>query len=161
MLIWRYLTFNLTLNSWKVITQSVKEADKITFSLHFFGNVHILFVVLFCFGFLVKITNQVRNSSNEWTPAPPIEGSILVNLGDMMEIWTNGYFLATKHRVLIPDSEIKRRTLRQSIAYFVASDDDYPISKLNSRFIPVGPGDTLSLTYGDYIEKKLNETYRY
>ena len=43
---------------------------------------------------------QVQNQSGEWIDAPPIDRTIVVNLGEMLQLATSGYFLATPHRVL-------------------------------------------------------------
>lgn len=43
---------------------------------------------------------QVRNSENEWIEAPPVPGSFVINIGDMMSRWTNGVFSSTVHRVV-------------------------------------------------------------
>jgi isopenicillin N synthase-like dioxygenase len=36
------------------------------------------------------ITPQVQNVDGKWVEAPPLPGTFVVNLGDMMEQWTNG-----------------------------------------------------------------------
>ena len=33
---------------------------------------------------------QVQNAAGEWVDAPPMEGSFVCNIGDMLQIWTNG-----------------------------------------------------------------------
>ena len=43
---------------------------------------------------------QVLNQSNEWIEAPPLEGSLVCNIGDLLERWTNGDLISTKHRVI-------------------------------------------------------------
>jgi isopenicillin N synthase-like dioxygenase len=43
---------------------------------------------------------EVMNKSGEWVAAPPIEDTYVVNLGDLMQIWTNGRFSSTPHRVI-------------------------------------------------------------
>ena len=40
-----------------------------------------------------------------------------------METYTNGLFPATKHRVVIPPEEIRRKSPRQSFVFFVHPDD--------------------------------------
>lgn len=35
-----------------------------------------------------------------WIAADPVEGALVVNLGDMMERWTNGLWASTRHRVV-------------------------------------------------------------
>ncbi len=42
---------------------------------------------------------EVLNSAGSWIDAPPLPGALVINIGDMMEIWTNGEFVATSHRV--------------------------------------------------------------
>ncbi|CAN5865564.1 oxidoreductase [soil metagenome] len=42
---------------------------------------------------------EVMNGAGEWIDVPPIPGTVVVNVGDMLEIWTNGAFVATSHRV--------------------------------------------------------------
>ncbi len=43
---------------------------------------------------------QVMQRGGDWLDAPPIPGSFVVNIGDMMERWTNGVFTSTLHRVI-------------------------------------------------------------
>jgi isopenicillin N synthase-like dioxygenase len=55
---------------------------------------------------------QVR-LHNEWIDVPTVQGAFVVNLGEMMQLLTRGYFAATVHRVVSPlDRD------RYSIAYF-------------------------------------------
>ena len=48
----------------------------------------------------------------------------MLNVGDLMEIYTNGVFPSTRHRVVIPEEEVLRRRSRQSIAVFIQPDND-------------------------------------
>lgn len=34
-----------------------------------------------------------------WIEAPPVENTFVINIGDMLELWTHGYYRATPHRV--------------------------------------------------------------
>jgi len=44
---------------------------------------------------------QVRElSSNRWIDATPIEGSLVVNVGDLLARWSNDRFRSTLHRVI-------------------------------------------------------------
>ena len=47
---------------------------------------------------------QVMNGAGEWVDAPPVENTLVVNLGEMLQLATRGYYLATPHRVLPPNA---------------------------------------------------------
>ena len=42
---------------------------------------------------------EVLNGAGQWIDAPPLPGAYVINIGDMLEAWTNGTFTATTHRV--------------------------------------------------------------
>ena len=42
---------------------------------------------------------EVRNVEDEWIDARPIPGTFVVNLGDLMQRWTNGLYRSNMHRV--------------------------------------------------------------
>jgi len=67
---------------------------------------------------------QVMNAANEWVEAPPIPGTFTVNIGDLLEGWTNGLFKATQHRVVNTGQE------RYSLPLFFAVDYDTVVEPL-------------------------------
>ena len=42
---------------------------------------------------------EVLNGAGDWIDVPPVPDTFVVNIGDMLELWTNGEFVATSHRV--------------------------------------------------------------
>ncbi|CAF4130313.1 unnamed protein product [Rotaria magnacalcarata] len=44
---------------------------------------------------------QVKNSRGDYIEAVPIPGTLVVNIGDLIERWSNGNFKATEHRVVM------------------------------------------------------------
>ena len=54
-----------------------------------------------CFTLLLPTADglEVLNGNNEWIDAPVIDGCFVVNIGDMLEVLSNGRFIATSHRV--------------------------------------------------------------
>lgn len=42
---------------------------------------------------------EVMNDKGEWIDAPPVPGTFVVNIGDMLEVLSAGKFVATSHRV--------------------------------------------------------------
>ncbi|CAI9272164.1 unnamed protein product [Lactuca saligna] len=57
---------------------------------------------------------EVMNSSGEFIAVDPWPGTLLVNLGDMATVWSNGRFCNVKHRV-----QCKEAKIRVSIASFL------------------------------------------
>ncbi len=43
---------------------------------------------------------QVRAKSGDWIEAPPIPGTLVCNIGDLLARWTNDKFASTVHRVI-------------------------------------------------------------
>ncbi|MET0133207.1 MAG: 2-oxoglutarate and iron-dependent oxygenase domain-containing protein [Kibdelosporangium sp.] len=51
---------------------------------------------------------QVRAQDGSWIDATPIAGSFVFNIGEMLEIATQGYLTATRHRVISPPAGVER-----------------------------------------------------
>jgi isopenicillin N synthase-like dioxygenase len=60
---------------------------------------------------------EVRDRSGEWRPVAPLAGSFVVNIGDLMDRYTNNRWQATPHRVVNPSRHHAERG-RISIPYF-------------------------------------------
>ncbi|MGK0736441.1 isopenicillin N synthase family dioxygenase [Yokenella regensburgei] len=63
---------------------------------------------------------QVEVSEGEWIDAAPLAGSFVVNIGELLELATNGYLRATVHRVVSPPAGQERL----SIAFFLGAQLD-------------------------------------
>merc|ERR1711953_85854 len=101
---------------------------------------------------------EAKSVTGDWLSADPITGAILINVGDLMENLTSGRFPATRHRVVVPEQEFRRRSARQSIAFFVHPDDQVMFSPLagpDPRYPPVTALQHLEnrfrATYGDKL----------
>ncbi|KAF3438999.1 hypothetical protein FNV43_RR17274 [Rhamnella rubrinervis] len=68
---------------------------------------------------------QVRNLSGEWISAPPIPGTFVCNIGDMLKIYSNGLYESTLHRVIN-----KSARYRVSVAYFYETNFDTAVEPL-------------------------------
>ena len=102
----------------------------------------------------------------EWVPAPPIPGTFVCNIGDMLERLTGGVYISTPHRVVSPTSEG-----RLSFPFFFDPGWD-------ARVVPLidpggsgasGPGPTgrwdgasvheFEGTYGEYLMAKVSRVF--
>lgn len=73
---------------------------------------------------------QVLHRNGEWMDVEPLPGCFVVNLGNMMEVWSAGRFKSTMHRVLPPAG-----VERYSIAYFAHPSYDTLIKPLSGLSI--------------------------
>ena len=85
---------------------------------------------------------QVRAKSGEWVEAPPIEGTLVCNIGDLLARWSNDRFASTLHRVIN-----RSKNARYSIPVFFdpASDTiidprDLGVTEADSKYTPVTAG---------------------
>lgn len=42
---------------------------------------------------------EVQDLKGDWHSVPYVENSVIVNIGDLLQRWTNDYFVSTEHRV--------------------------------------------------------------
>jgi isopenicillin N synthase-like dioxygenase len=98
----------------------------------------------------------VRNRAGAWVDAPPIDGSFLLNLGDIMPRWSNDRFVSTPHRVVNRSGRE-----RYSIAYFFDPAMDAVIDCLPSCRSPDNPPRHAPVRYGDYLLERLDKNYVY
>ena len=97
----------------------------------------------------------MKTVSGQWVAASPVPGTVLLNVGDLLENISAGKFPATPHRVLVPSSEEKRWQTRQSIAFFVQPDSDIECQPVT------GPQPSYPPTrVEEYIRKRVGETLR-
>lgn len=61
-----------------------------------------------------------------WIDVPPLDGTFVINIGELLELATDGYLRATMHRVQAPPAGIGR----QSIAFFLGARPDRTVPRL-------------------------------
>jgi isopenicillin N synthase-like dioxygenase len=96
----------------------------------------------------------VRLTSGEWFAPPVIEGTFLINLGNMMRRWSNDRFLSTPHGV-INDSG----TDRYSIAFFYSPNPASTIEPLPSCVSADNPARYPPAVYRDLVLEFYRKNY--
>jgi len=99
---------------------------------------------------------QVQNVRGEWIDAPPIEGTYVVNIGDMMARWSNDRYKSTPHRVVSPLG-----VDRYSMPFFAEPHPDTEISCLPGCHDAQNPPRYASTTCSAYMLSRFAETYAY
>lgn len=97
---------------------------------------------------------EVLNDRGEWIDAPPIPGTIVVNIGDVLEIMTAGKFTATAHRVRSVKED------RFSFPLFYSCDYHTEVKPL-PQFADKSTSDYTAMTVGDHIWSQGLQVFKY
>lgn len=93
---------------------------------------------------------EIQNKSGEWIGAPSIPDTFVINIGNIMQIWTGGRFSSTPHRVINRGNRD-----RYSIPLFVYPGHEAMIEPLlntdNSEYEPI--------LFGDYLRNTWRRTF--
>ncbi len=89
---------------------------------------------------------QVQSTSGEWIEAPPIPGTLVCNIGDLLARWSNNRFASTVHRVIN-----RSANARYSIPVFFDPHPDtivdptaLGVSRSKCKYDPVTVGQHIS-----------------
>lgn len=108
-------------------------------------------------GLEVLLRDSTDPAKKNWYPVPVIPESFVVNLGDLMQRWTNHEWVSTMHRVVMPSTKARER--RYSMAYFVNINGDTPIEPLrccrgDSETTKTTSGGRRVITAGEHLMAK-------
>jgi isopenicillin N synthase-like dioxygenase len=98
---------------------------------------------------------QIRDRDNVWHDVQPAEGTLFVNLGDLLAEWTNDRWHSTVHRVVPPPIERPGAFRRRSVAWFQQPDHDAVIEVLSSCTSADNPPRYPPTTAGEHLLGKL------
>lgn len=99
---------------------------------------------------------QLLTKQNEWLPIMAPEGSIVVNVGDMLQRLTNNVLKSTTHRVVNPPKE-KWHLPRLSIPFFLHPKSEMPLYCLEDCITESNPKQYEDMTAGEYLNQRLIE----
>jgi isopenicillin N synthase-like dioxygenase len=110
-----------------------------------------------CFTILLATADglEVQNGAGEWIDAPMIDGAFVINIGDMMEVLSNGYYVATMHRVR------KVKEERYSFPMFCACDYDTMIEPVPALITPANPSRYAPVICGEHLYAQTMQTFLY
>ncbi|PFH49506.1 hypothetical protein AMATHDRAFT_147566 [Amanita thiersii Skay4041] len=97
---------------------------------------------------------QVLNTSNQWVNVPPIEETLVINLGDQFARWTNDVFKSTVHRA------INRSGVRRySVPLFFGTDYNVKLEPIPSCVTPSRPPKYEVITAGEYVKMRFQAVF--
>ena len=91
--------------------------------------------------------------NDEWVDVPLVPGGFVVNLGDLMARWTNDRWVATLHRVVIPEGEDRARD-RMSVPFFFQPSYGTSIETIPTTITPDRPAKYDPVVSGTWITAK-------
>ncbi|KAG0150387.1 hypothetical protein CROQUDRAFT_652283 [Cronartium quercuum f. sp. fusiforme G11] len=99
-------------------------------------------------------------STKQFTAVPPLDDTIVVNVGDLLSRWSNGILRSTLHRVVLPhavqdDHHALLTPRRQSIAFFAHPNADTWVKALPGTGDPQDEG----VRTDEYLVRRLSATY--
>ena len=99
---------------------------------------------------------EVLSRRGEWVPISLIEGTIICNVGDMLQRLSNAMLPSTTHRVVNPSGDAATKS-RYSIPFFVHPEPAMSLSCLPQCVNAENPLRFLPMTAGEFLEQRLLE----
>jgi len=91
--------------------------------------------------------------NGRWVAVPPIRNAFVVNIGDQLQVLSNGIYKSAIHRAIVNPSQS-----RISIPTFYCPSPDAVIKPADSLINPVNPVRYRKFTYQEYYHKFWNES---
>ena len=96
---------------------------------------------------------QVQAADGGWIDARPVPDAFVFNIGEMLEIATRGYLVATRHRVVSPQVGVDR----YSIPFFLGPRLDAVVEPLNAAARAGRGGDRDQCRPGQPVARGIRE----
>jgi isopenicillin N synthase-like dioxygenase len=98
---------------------------------------------------------QVKLRDGTWRDVTAEPDEFIINIGDMMQRWTNDRWLSNVHRVVNPPPKERAGTKRMSMGYFLHPNYDAEIACLPTCLGPGRPARYPPVRAGDMMRQKL------
>jgi isopenicillin N synthase-like dioxygenase len=92
-------------------------------------------------------------AQRQWWRVPFVPGSLVLNVGDVLERWTNGRLPATPHRVVTPSPQAARNG-RRSVVYFQQPNPDAVVAPAAGLSLPDARHRYTPVQAGLHISRK-------
>ncbi|XP_078442542.1 azadirone synthase LFS-like isoform X1 [Wolffia australiana] len=101
----------------------------------------------------LQICKEKDENPRVWEDVAHLEGALVINVGDLLERWTNCFFRSTLHRVVSTGKE------RYSIACFLDPNPECVVKCLDTCISESNPPRFPPVRSGDYLKERLRMTY--
>jgi len=97
---------------------------------------------------------QVMNRDGDWIEAPPIPGTFVINIGDLVQRLTNDVYLANLHRVVNSSGRE-----RYSIPFFIDADYEAEFGPIPACVTPDNPARYQTVKCGQHKFSRFKDSY--
>jgi isopenicillin N synthase-like dioxygenase len=98
---------------------------------------------------------QVETNQGEWVTAHPIDGTLVVNIGDLLQRWSNNKLRSTPHRVVNTSG-------RERYSLVAAVDPNYE-TIIDPAIVCADPREALypPISCGDALQQRFSRAFKY
>ncbi len=99
---------------------------------------------------------EAQTVAGDWIPAPPVPGTLNVNVGDLLARWSNDHFKSTPHRVV-------NRSGRERMAIATFYDPDFT-AMVDPTDLGLGAGEAAlypPISAGEHILGRIDRSFGY
>jgi isopenicillin N synthase-like dioxygenase len=97
---------------------------------------------------------EVQAPDGTWIPAPPIPGTLVINIGDLFARWTNSLYRSAMHRVINRSGRD-----RYSVPFFFDGPSDYKVSCIPTCLKAGEPRLFPQITVKGHLDEMMRLTY--
>lgn len=99
---------------------------------------------------------QVKRRDDKWIPITAVQDCLIVNVGDMLQRYTNGRLKSTIHRVVNPPKE-QLSSSRYSVPFFMHANPDMQLNCLSTCISDENPKQFDDITAEGFLMQRLRE----
>ena len=92
-----------------------------------------------------------------WLTVPVVPGTVTVNVADLLSRWTNGIYQSAKHRVALPDTDVKQS--RYSTVFFYNPNSRVTVQCMDSCCGADRPRQYPPIVAGEFLRQRRAAQY--
>jgi isopenicillin N synthase-like dioxygenase len=96
-----------------------------------------------------------RRSDGEWVRVRPVPDSFIINVGDIVQVWSNDRYESAEHRV-----SVNSQKERFSMPYFFNPGSDAMIEPLEELVSDENPPRYVAYNWGEFFSTRKNSNFK-
>ncbi|KAJ4804425.1 2-oxoglutarate (2OG) and Fe(II)-dependent oxygenase superfamily protein [Rhynchospora pubera] len=96
-----------------------------------------------------------RQSDGEWVRVKPIPNSFVINVGDIIQVWSNDKYLSAEHRV-----SVNTERDRFSIPFFFNPASSIDVRPLPELVDDRNPGKYKEYNWGEFFKRRMDSDFK-